>query len=227
MPSDNPTNAGFGLRIALSRASESPWWPSQPQAQRWPSSQSWPSWHCHGPLCHTVTMRGLNSKAVSWLFGVRGADLPGYTQLRRRALSALPSPAAGSVLPTTNYVLGTTDIELLAAHQTPARIAKVALLRAARRAQRDRDRAEMAQRLLDAAKLAQPGKRFSMADAGLARAAAGVEQCDIPDKRRLRGEAREAARAEKATRVALPMSTLGKTRGNGGGRGGERGGEKG
>jgi len=164
--------------------------------------------HVAGSMWQNATVGRLNSDEVGWLLGTSPSDLPGWKRIR--------SPAPVAVSPSRRAPLvDKTDLELLAAGLSPLRIARAAALRIARRAQREADRAKMAQQLLEAARVAQPGKRFSMADAGLARAAAGVEQCDIPDKRRLRGEAREAARAEKATRVALPMSTLGKTRGNG------------
>lgn len=188
---------------------------------------------------HTVTMRHFNADEVGAVFGVSPSDLAGWRVIGQSAL------AAGSPGLTLN------QLELLAASQTPYRIARAVALRIERQRQRAIERAAIAGRLLRA-NLSTPGKRFSMNDAALARVAAAgraaelalatdaqlvaqthtsnegatngsdthavptVEvDCEIPDKRRLRGEARAASRAEKARRVALPPSTLGKVRGNG------------
>jgi len=138
--------------------------------------------------------------------------------VRARALSAgLSSPVPYHGI---QPLLGTTDIELLATMQVPQRLARVAALRIERQRARAAERARLALDLLEAGKLASPGKRFSMRDAALARAGAtngsdmgpdsespgnanlaqAGERGEVLDKRRLRGAERARVFAELRAR---------------------------
>lgn len=132
------------------------------------------------------------------------------------------SPSTEHV-PLLRTTLSRTELDVLLAQQTPYRIAAMAARRLERQRERAAERARLAGELLRASLLSHPGKRFSMADAALARLAAGATSgsdvdCDtnvMPDKRKLRGDARAAEYARLKQREQLPPSTLGKVRGNG------------
>ncbi len=104
-------------------------------------------------------MQRLSNRDVTRVFGcpigkLRGGK-PGVARV----------PLALSLLPES---LSVTDIELLAVHQTPSMLAKVAAMRVARLRARMAMRAKLAGELLRVGQVAHPGKRFSWRDAALA-----------------------------------------------------------
>lgn len=129
------------------------------------------------PMWHNGTVPRLNSQAISWIIGARVKQLKGWSRAVESASPVIPATSkhlprtTKQVPPATDHALGTTELEVLLAGLTPYRIGKMAAERAARRLEREQARARVAAELLAAGRLAHPGKRFSMADAALARVA--------------------------------------------------------
>ncbi len=123
----------------------------------------------------------LSKRDIGWLFGVSPSRLTGWKQTEARVSIALSS-TPGSVLRTTDVVLGTTELEQLVVAQSTLRLARTAALRLTRREMWVRERARLAGEMVRAAMLARAagperrGQWVSWADAVLARAAVASHQ---------------------------------------------------
>lgn len=184
--------------------------------------------------------------------GVSPSRLAGWKRQGTRVSIAFSSPP-GSALPATNHqprttehvpghcTVDVTELELLLARQSPRMLAKIASHRLARLRDRLAVRARTAGELLRVGRLVHPAKRFSMADAALARVAAlahsgatngsdtgpdsetagthalaqGARSGEVLDKRRLRGAERVRVfgelRALRLEREALQGAVRGAT----------------
>jgi len=173
-----------------------------------------------------VPVQRFSTRDLKDLTGVNVRDLSGWRSgiaSNSAAISRTYEPTPHNQLPSTEHVplprttLSRTELDVLLAQQTPYRIAAMAARRLERQREREAERARIAGQLLRA-NLSTPGKRFSMADAALARVATSGSDEDavvFVDKRRLRGDTRAAEYARLKQREQLPPSTLGKVRGNG------------